>query len=84
MGGRSPWGRRARQAREFYEASLAAAEDTELEEVGNGGEGGSRRTAGARDIILTAKFLVATAVVPFLYDSNEHIAQVRTVTSVIG
>lgn len=79
MGGRSPWGRRARQAREFYEASLAAAEKNELGDLRSGGERGSSRSEEARDMIITSKFLVATAMVPLLYDSNEHIAQVRTV-----
>lgn len=61
-----------RQARFFYEASLAALRSQEEKNSG----GRSDEVISSKDGVLTAMFLVATAVVPLLYDSHDHIAQV--------
>lgn len=62
------------KAREYYEASLDA-----LRSPGQSGASGSNRGFNyvrSGDEELTCLFLIATAVVPALYESNEHIAQV--------
>lgn len=65
-----------RQAREFYEASLSALKDAgKGDGVGNDGDGHSHINSGDEEI--SSMFLIATAVVPALYRSNDHIAQVR-------
>lgn len=61
------------QAREFYEASLAALTHKDTS------DGGSRTYANVvgtdGDAVLSSMFLIATAVVPTIYNSNHHIDQ---------
>lgn len=61
------------QAWKYYEASVAA-----VRSQGNVNENvvGGHYYVRSGDEELTALFLVATAVVPTLYESNDHIAQV--------
>lgn len=67
--------RKPEQAREFYEASLAAIRSPgQGQDVGNDGDGHSHNPSSDEE--LTSMFLIATAVVPALYGSNDHIAQV--------
>lgn len=63
------------QAREYYEASLAAlrAQRQSGASAKDGGVSYVRRG----DEELVCMFMIATAVVPPLYESTEHIAQVR-------
>lgn len=56
------------QAREFYEASLAVLTSKDTNDVVGGG-----------DAVLTSMFLIATAVVPTIYNSNDHIDQASDV-----
>lgn len=66
------------QAREYYEASLAATRAAAQGNTNkNGGEGRYYHVRRG-DEELTSLFLVATAVVPAVYESNDHIAQVCT------
>lgn len=46
---------------------------------GNNGERGDpfENDVGNRDGVLTSMFLVATAVIPAVYNSGDHIVQVR-------
>lgn len=67
------------QAREYYEASLAAIRSPgQSGDNGNGGggDGGGYSYVRSGDEELTSLFLVATAVVPAFYESSGHIAQV--------
>lgn len=63
------------QAREYYEASLAAIRVPGQRNV-NGNGGGGHDYVRSGDEELTSMFLVATAVIPALYESNDHITQV--------
>lgn len=69
----SLWG--AEQAREFYEASLAAIRSPGQSNANESG-GSGHYYVRSGDEELTSLFLVATAVVPAHYESNDHIAQV--------
>lgn len=62
------------QAREYYEESLAAIRSPGQSNANGNGGGHSHVHSGDEE--LTSLFLVATAVVPALYESNDHIAQV--------
>lgn len=69
------WCGKRGQARELYEASLSRFRSAgHGDDVGNYGGGYSHIYSGDEE--LTSMFLVATAVVPALYASNGHIAQV--------
>lgn len=63
-----------RQAREFYEASLAALASNDTTSDG-GSRGHVSVVVGTGDAVLTSMFLIATAVVPTIYNSNDHIHQ---------
>lgn len=66
------------QAREYYEASLAATRAPEQSNANKTGGGGQYYFVRSGDEELISLFLVATAVVPAVYESNDHIAQVYT------
>lgn len=65
------------QAREFYEASLAALTPKDTS------DGGSQTYAyvvgSSGDAVLNSMFLIATAVVPTIYSSNDHVDQASDV-----
>ena len=61
------------QALEFYESSLAILS---ARDQGDSSPGRGSAFLGSKNRVSTARFLVATAVVPFLYDSPSHILQV--------
>ncbi|CAM9822261.1 unnamed protein product, partial [Hapterophycus canaliculatus] len=69
------WGN-VERARKFFEESLTALRS---KKKGNtGGYNGPRHShIGGRDAELVSMFLIATAVIPALYESTDHVAQVR-------
>ena len=68
------------QARELYIASLEALTSEDNTSNSDGDGGGQRYLdAGGGDAILTSMFLIATAVVPTIYNSNDHIDQASDV-----
>ncbi|CAM9872834.1 unnamed protein product, partial [Scytosiphon promiscuus] len=71
------WGNVERQARKYFEESLAALRSPKQGPNVSGGSGNSHSHIDDRDAELVSMFLIATAVVPALYESRDHIIQVR-------